>query len=47
LEASVEWAHHATLYGNLGQALVVPFRSFTMDFGRMQLCLGEPRNHAE
>ena len=36
-----------SVYGNLGQALVAPFRSYTIDFGRMQLCLGELRNHAE
>lgn len=28
------------LYGSLGQALVVQFRSYTIDFSRMQLCAG-------
>ena len=36
-----------SVYGNLGQALVAPFRSYTLDFGRMQLCLGGLGNHAE
>jgi Aspartyl protease len=36
-----------SVYGNLGQALLAPFRSYTIDFSRMQLCLGEPRNRAE
>lgn len=29
------------LYGNLGQALVAPFKSYTIDFTRMQFCVGE------
>lgn len=32
------------LYGNLGQALFVPFRSYTIDFNRMQLCVGADRH---
>lgn len=36
-----------SVYGNLGQGLVAPFRSYTIDFGRMQLCLDQLRNHAE
>ncbi len=29
-------------YGNLGQALVAPFKSYSIDFNRMQLCVGVP-----
>jgi predicted aspartyl protease len=29
------------LYGNLGQSLLSPFRSYTIDFSRMQLSVGE------
>jgi hypothetical protein len=35
------------MYGNLGQALVAPFRSYTIDFRRMQLCAGELRDHVQ
>jgi hypothetical protein len=36
-----------SMYGNLGQALVAPFRTYTIDFRRMQMCAGELRNHAQ
>jgi hypothetical protein len=36
-----------SMYGNLGQALVAAFRSYTIDFSRMQLCVDEIRHHAE
>jgi len=36
-----------SMYGNLGQALVAAFRSPTIDFSRVQLCVDETRHHAE
>jgi predicted aspartyl protease len=36
-----------SMYGNLGQTLVAPFRSYTIDFRRMQLCAGELRKPAQ
>ena len=36
-----------SMYGNLGQALVAPFRSYTIDFRSMQLCAGELRDRAQ
>ena len=36
-----------SMYGNLGQALVAFFRSYTIDFRRMQLCAGELRDHGQ
>jgi hypothetical protein len=36
-----------SMYGNLGQSLVTGFKSYTIDFSHMQLCVGELRNHAQ
>ena len=35
------------MYGNLGQALVALFRSYTVDLRDMQLCPGELRDHVQ
>ncbi|HEX8799682.1 MAG TPA: hypothetical protein VF772_13780, partial [Terriglobales bacterium] len=35
-----------SMYGNLEQALVAFFRSYSIDFS-MQLCAGEPQDHVQ